>query len=150
MPITDSVGGAIGYKVYEEIEKELKSSNWCTYVTSSGMMSIFSRYRENLPQFLKTKPIIETVSSKLGVGSLILVSLKHEINGVEVSMMVFGENGEDIYFSESILIPKDDIDSIADAVSTWLEMYAKMIPYDAKVNGILGEQITMMRPTTVS
>jgi hypothetical protein len=143
LPVNDSVGGAIGYKVFEEVEKELKKSNWCTYVSSSGMMSIFSRYRENLPQYLKTKGVLETVASKLGVGSLILVNLKHEINGVDASITVFAENGEDIYFSENLLVPKDDIESLSQTVAAWLDIYSKMIPYDAKVTGILGEQITL-------
>ncbi len=143
LPITDSVGGAIGYKVYDEVEKSLKKSNWCSYVSSSGMMSIFSRYRENLPQHLKTKGVLETVSSKLGVGSLILVNLKHEISGVDVSMSVYADNGEDIYFSENLLVRNDDIDSLSEAISVWLDVYSKMIPYDARVNGVLGDQITL-------
>ena len=59
LPITDSVGGAIGFKVFEQIEEELKKSNWCTYVSNAGLIHIFSRYRENLPQYLKQIPKIQ-------------------------------------------------------------------------------------------
>ena len=143
LPITDSVGGAIGYKVFEEVEKDLRKSNWCTYVSNSSLINVFSRYRENLPQYLKTKEVLSTVAEKLQVGSLVLVNLKNEINGVEVSMQVYGENGEDLYFSEKSQLNSDDIETISLAVKNWLLMYSKMIPYDAKINGILGDQITM-------
>ena len=143
LPITDSVGGAIGYKVFEEVEKDLRKSNWCTYVSNSSLINVFSRYRENLPQYLKTKEVLSTVAEKLQVGSLVLVTLKNEINGVEVSMQVYGENGEDLYFSEKSQLNSDDIETITLAVKNWLLMYSKMIPYDAKINGILGDQITM-------
>lgn len=143
LPITDSVGGAIGYKVFEEIERDLKKGNWCTYVSNSGLISVFTKYRENLPQYLKTKDVLATVSEKLKVGSLILVTLKNEINGVDAEMRVYGENGEDLFFSERTLLNNDDIELISQTVKNWLDMYAKMIPYDAKINGILGDQITL-------
>jgi opacity protein-like surface antigen len=143
LPITDSVGGAIGYKVFENIEKGLKKSNWCTYVSNSGLVSVFSKYRENLSQYLKSPQVIKTVADKLKVGSIVLVSLKNELNGVDVELNVFGENGEDLYFSEKILINSDDINEISQAVKNWLDLYSKTIPYDAKINGIIGEQITL-------
>jgi opacity protein-like surface antigen len=143
LPVTDSVGGAIGYKVFEEVEKELKKSNWCTYISNSGLLNVFTRYRESLPQYLKKAEVLATVSEKLKVGSLILVTLKNEINGIEAEINVWGENGSDLYFTEKTLLGNDEIELIAQTVNNWLDMYAKMIPYDAKINGILGDQITL-------
>jgi hypothetical protein len=143
LPITDSVGGAIGFKVFEQVEEELKKSNWCTYISNSNLISVFSRYRENLPQYLKSKEVLVTVSEKLKVGSLILVSLKNEINGIDAEIKIYGENGEDLYFSEKTSLKTDEIDVVSDAINNWLEVYAKTIPYDAKINGVLGDQITL-------
>ena len=143
LPITDSVGGAIGFKVFEEVEEALKKSNWCTYVSNSGMINVFARYRENLPQYLKQKEVLKTVAEKLQVGSIIRVSLVNEIKGVEAHIDIHGEDGEDLYFSEKSLLASDDIEIISQTVKNWLDMYAKMIPYDAKINGILGDQITL-------
>jgi hypothetical protein len=143
LPITDSVGGAVGFKLFEEVEAELKKSQWCTYVSNSGMMSVFTRYRENLPKFLKTKEVIQTVAEKLKVGSIIRISLVHEVNGIEIMMEINGENGEDLLFSEKAILNSDDVDILASTVKNWLDVYSKMIPYDAKINGILGEQITL-------
>ncbi len=143
LPITDSVGGAIGFKVFEQIEAELKKSNWCTYISNSSMINVFSRYRENLPQFLKTKEVIATVAEKLKVGSIIRVGIVNEVKGVELQMEVYGENGEDIYFSEKTIMQSDDIEVISSAIGNWLDTYSKMIPYDAAVTGILGDQITL-------
>ncbi|HXH31983.1 MAG TPA: hypothetical protein VNJ01_14330 [Bacteriovoracaceae bacterium] len=143
LPVTDSVGGAIGYKVFEELELQLKKGNWCTYVSNSGMLNVFSKYRENLPQYLKTKPVIKAVADKLKVGSIIRVAIVNELSGVELQLDVYGEDGEDLYFSEIINLQSDDIDSINSAAKTWLDTYSKTIPYDAKINGILGDQITL-------
>jgi hypothetical protein len=143
LPITDSVGGAIGFKVFEQVEEELKKSNWCTYISNSNLISVFSRYRENLPQYLKSKEVLVTVSEKLKVGSLILVSLKNEINGIDAEIKIFAENGEDLYFSEKSSLKTDEIDVVSEAIKNWLELFAKTIPYDAKINGVLGDQITL-------
>lgn len=143
LPITDSVGGAVGYNLYEMVEKDLKKSNWCTYISNSNLINIFSKYRENLPQYLKTKQVLSTVADKLKVGSLIIIDLKHDINSLEIELNVYGENGEDLYFSEKTMLKKDGIDELSGIVQGWLEVYSKTIPYDAKINGILGDQITM-------
>lgn len=143
LPITDSVGGAIGFKVFEQLEKNLKQSHWCTYVSNSGLIGIFSKYRENLNQHLKEKEVLKTVAEKLKVGSLLRINLISELNGVEVQLEVNGEDGEDLYFSEKTLLGSDDVDLISQTVINWLEMYSRMIPYDAKINGILGDQITL-------
>ncbi len=143
LPITDSVEGAVGFKVFQEVEEGLKTSNWCTYVSNSSMISIFSRYRENLPQYLRSKEVLKTVSEKLNVGSLLLVTIKNEIDGYDMRLTVYGENGEDVYFNENILVKTQDINKMAGVVNNWLEMYAKTIPYDAKINGVLGDQITL-------
>lgn len=143
LPITDSVGGAIGYKIFEEVENHLKKSNWCTYISNSGMINVFSRYRENLPLYLKTKEVLTTVGEKLKVGSIILARMKNELAGTELEMTVYGDNGEDVYFSEKILINGNEVVEISDNIKNWLELYSKIIPYDAKINGILGEQITL-------
>ncbi|WPU65378.1 hypothetical protein [Peredibacter starrii] len=143
LPITDSVGGAIGFKVFEEVESNLKKRNWCTYVSNSSMIGVFSKYRENLPQYLKTKEVLATVADKLKVGSLIRVAIVNELNAVEVQMDVYGENGEDLYFSEKTVLNRDDVEIISQTIANWLDIYAKTIPYDAKINGILGDQITL-------
>lgn len=143
LPVTDSVGGAIGYKVYEEVEKELRQSKWCTFVSNSEMISVFSRYRDNLSTYLKNKEVIQTVAGKLNTGSIIRITLTSELRGVELELTVHGENGEDILFNEKTLLKSNEIPDIVSRVRNWLQMYAKMIPYDATVNGILGDQLTM-------
>ena len=95
LPITDSVGGAIAFKVFENVENQLKKSNWCTYVSNSGLINMFSRYRENLSQYLKQKEVLKTVAEKLQVGSIIRVALVNEIKGVEIQLEVYGDDGED-------------------------------------------------------
>lgn len=143
LPVTDSVGGAIGNKVFNSIERELKRSNWCTYVSNADMVHIFSRYKENLPQYIKQKEVLRVIGERLRVGSIIVVGIKNELNGVDVNLDVFSENGEDVYFSEASSLNRDDIELISDTALNWLDIYARSIPYDAKVTGVLGDQLTL-------
>ena len=143
LPVTDSVGGAIGLKVFDQVERHLKQSNWCTYISNASMINVFSRYRDNLQQHLKQKEVLRTIGDKLKAGSLIRINLVSEITGMDVQLDVVSDNGEDIYFSESSFIKSDDVELISDMLKNWLEVYSKTIPYDAKVNGTLGEQVTL-------
>src|SRR5690606_14205260 len=127
LPVTDSVGGAIGNKVFNSIERELKRSNWCTYVSNADMVHIFSRYKENLPQYIKQKEVLRVIGERLRVGSIIVVGIKNELNGVDVNLDVFSENGEDVYFSEASSLNRDDIELISDTALNWLDIYARSI-----------------------
>lgn len=143
LPVTDSVGGAIGFKVFEELERDLKTSDWCSYISNASMINVFSRYRDNLPQHLKNPEVLKTVGDRLKVGSIIRVTLVSELRGVELELSVHGENGEDLYFQEKMSISSDDINAITSRIQNWLDTYSKTIPYDAAVTGILGDQLTM-------
>lgn len=143
LPITDSVGGAIASKVFSQLENDLKDGNWCQYQSNSSLLGIFSRYRENLPQHLKQPEVIKVVADKLKAGSIIRVNLVSEINGLEIQLDVIGATGEDLLYSEKNLVEKNDVDIAAQTIRNWLEVYGKLIPYDGKITGILGEQITL-------
>jgi hypothetical protein len=143
LPITDSVGGGIAYKVHEELETYLKNSSWCYYRSNSGLISIFSKFRNNLPTHLKNKEVLKVVSQKAKAGSIIRINLTSHISGIEVQMDIVGDNGEDIYFSEKVLLDKDDITLIVRTVKNWFNLYEKNIPYDGRVIGVLGDQITI-------
>ncbi len=142
LPVTDSVGGAIGFKVFEELESGLRQSTWCTYISNSSMMGVFTRYKDNLAKHLKEPEVVKTVSDKLKVGSLLRVNIVSELKGIELQLEVVGENGVDLYFSEKMQLDSDETEQISQAVKNWLDVYSKQIPYDGKVTGILGEQIT--------
>lgn len=142
LPVTDSVGGAIGFKVFEEVEAGLRKSTWCTYISNSSMMGVFTRYKDNLPKFLKEPEVVKTVADKLKVGSILRVNIISELKGIELQLDVVGENGVDLYFSEKMVLESDDIEVISQSIKNWLDVYSKQIPYDGKVTGILGEQIT--------
>jgi hypothetical protein len=143
LPITDSVEGAVGFKVFQEVETELKKVYWCNYVSNSGLINIFTRYRENLSQHLKTKEVLKVVAEKLKAGTIIRINLVHDIDSVEVQLDIYGDNGEDLYFSEKKLLKNDDTISISEVIKAWLETYSKLIPYDARVIGVLGDQVTL-------
>ncbi len=146
LPITDNAGSSFGFKVYEEIEKYLKEKRWCEYKSSSEVISIFSRYRDQLDAYLDDPNVIKTVADRLKVGTIIKVKLKYEVDKIEVTLEIFGENGSDIYFSEKMVVDKIELYPVKSAVENWLDIYETNIPYDGKILGILGDQVTVSIP----
>lgn len=146
LPITDGVGGAIANPVFIEVEKRIKAGQYCTYISNADLLNIFSRYKSNLAGHLKSAEVLKVVSDKLNVGSIIRVNIINEIDGVELEMQVYGGNGTDSYFHEKKSLPSDDVDEIVIQLVKWIRDYDKIIPYDALVLGVLGEQVTIDLP----
>jgi hypothetical protein len=48
LPIQDSVGGAVAFKVFEEIERYLKESEWCYYRSNSEILSTIPYSNDSL------------------------------------------------------------------------------------------------------
>jgi hypothetical protein len=142
LPITDSLDNSMGYKTYSEIEQYLQNSSWCNYRSSSELLGVFKRYRHNLKQHLQDPKVLNVVANKVNAGSLIRVDITPEIRGITISIDIIGDNGEDIYFSEKTLLTSRETSLITQTIINWLELYQKNIPYDGKVIGVLGEQIT--------
>lgn len=142
LPITDNAGSSLGFNVFEEVEKYLKTAGWCDYKSSSEVISIFSKYRDQLDSYLDDPSVIKTVADRLRVGSLIRIKLKYEVDKIDVNLEVYGEDGKEVYFSEKAVLNKVDVYSIKSRVESWLEIYEASIPYDGKVLGVLGDQIT--------
>lgn len=148
LPVTDSAGNSLGFKVYENLEGYLKSANWCDYVSSAELIEVFSKYREGLEAHLKDQNVLSTVAQRLQAGSIIRLDLDYEINQVTVQMDVVGENGADVYFSEKTVVDARSAGAaeVAQTAKAWLELYESSIPYDGKVLGILGDQVTFSYP----
>lgn len=146
LPVTDGVGGAIANPVFIEVEKRIKAGQYCSYISNSDLLHIFSRYKNNLANHLKSPEVLKVVGEKLNVGSLIRVNIVNEVNGVEVEMEVHGNNGTDSYFHEKKSLGTDDVDEIVIQISKWISDYNKNVPYDALVLGVLGEQVNIDLP----
>src|SRR5690554_5419392 len=146
LPVTDTAGDSLGYKVFEELESYLKEENWCDYVSSSELIEVFSRYRDGLKLHLKEPKVIATVAQRLNAGTIIRLDLEYEINQARVSLDVVGENGQDLYFSEKALLEEPKASEVAQLAQRWLEIYEATIPYEGKVLGVLGDQVTFSFP----
>jgi len=142
LPITDTAGNSLGFKVYEELERYLKKEKWCDYKSSGDVIEIFGKYREKLPEYLQDENVIKSVADRLKVGTIIRVTLEYEIDSLKINVDVIGENGIDKYLSEKAIINKIDSDQAVTTITNWLETFRAIIPYDGKVLGVLGDQIT--------
>ena len=107
LPVTDTVGHALGYRVYERLEEYLKDTNWCDYKTTAPLLGIFSKYRERLTEHLKDPKVVRTVVNKLKVGSIFRVEMKFLVNKAEIELEVLGENGIDLFLKEKAVIGYD-------------------------------------------
>lgn len=146
LPISDDIGSSLAFKVFDNLEGYLKSAGWCDYKSSADVLGIFSKYRNNLESYLEDENVIRTVADRLKVGTLIKVKLKLEVDKVNIHLKIIGENGSDIYFDEKTILNKVDPYDINTALVSWLELYEVSIPYDGKVLGVLGDQLTFTFP----
>ena len=142
LPITDTAGNSLGYTVYNKLERKIQEEGWCRYKSSSEVIGIFSKYRDRLPEYLQNENVLKTVADRMQVGTIIRVSLKYEVDKLEIQLDIIGENGKDIYMSEKTIINSIDADMAANTINNWLELYEATIPYDGKVIGVLGDQVT--------
>lgn len=143
LPIRDSVGGALGFKVFEEVENYLKDSDWCYYTSNSEILNILSNYKRNLDTVLTNPKVLKIISEKTQTGSLLKVDIINEVKGVNLSIKVLGENGSDIYFKEQTRLNTDDPKVLSQTVKNWLSVYEKQIPYDGLIIGVLGNQFSV-------
>jgi hypothetical protein len=143
LPVSDSVGGVLGYKVFEEVEYFLRQSSWCYYRSNSDIIDILSNYKSNLHDHLQNAEVLRILSEKTNAGSLIRIKVFSEVGVTNIAMDVIAENGSDIYFKETTRITTDNITSISQVLKNWLNEYEKRIPYDARVVGVLGDQFTI-------
>ncbi|WP_127715515.1 outer membrane protein [Halobacteriovorax sp. HLS] len=143
LPIKDSVGGAIGFKVYERVEKYLRRSEWCYYKHNSEIINILGNYKKNLDEHLANPEVIKIVAQKTKAGSIIKASVESVGKGVNVSLEVLGDNGTDVYFKEKLQLTTNDPVMIAQTIMNWLDLYEKNIPYDGRILGVLGNQFTV-------
>lgn len=143
LPVRDSIGGALGFKVFEDVELYLKDSGWCYYTSNSEILNILSNYKKNLDSILENPRVIKIISEKTGTGSLIKVEIINQIKGVDLAIRVVGQNGEDVYFKERTRLNTDDPKVLSQTIKNWLNIYEKQIPYDGRITGVLGNQFSL-------
>lgn len=143
LPIKDTVGGAVAYRVFEELEKYLKDGDWCYYQSNSEILDILGNFKKNLDTYLENPKVLKILSEKTKAGSLIRIKIDTQSRGTELQIKVIGENGEDVYFSEKTVLNTDENTVIVQTLKNWLELFEKTIPYDARIIGVLGNQYTI-------
>ena len=79
LPVRDSVGGALGFKVFEDVERYLKDSDWCYYTSNSEILNILSNYKRNLDSVLTNPEVLKIISEKTKTGSLMKVDIVNQV-----------------------------------------------------------------------
>jgi hypothetical protein len=143
LPIKDNLGGALSYKIFNDVEQVLKNSDWCVYKSNSEIMNILSNHRSNLDNLMEDPDVLKVISEKTGAGSLIKVDVIKEVKGVQIGLKVYGDNGVDLYFKEQTDSTNDDYKVLSQIIKNWLEVYSTQIPYEGRIIGVLGSQFTI-------
>lgn len=143
LPVKDHVDGAIGFKVFQEVEIYLRESEWCYYRPNSEILNVLGSYKRNLDDHLQNPDVLKVLAAKTQAGSLIKIKIDKAVNGATVEIKILGENGEDVFLSESTRLDTDEITVIAQTIKNWLDIYEKNIPYDSRIIGVLGNQFTI-------
>lgn len=143
LPIADNLDGALAFQVYERVEQYLKTSNWCEYTSNSEVMNILANFRQNLREHLANPGVLTAIGEKVKAGSLIRVVLDNDVSAVEIKIVIFASNGQDVLFKETTRLNSNAVELIGQTIINWLEVYEKSIPYQGRVLGALGDQVTI-------
>lgn len=143
LPVEDQVGGAVGFGVFQEVEKYLKNSEWCFYKHNSEILNILSHYRKRLDDHLGNPEVLKILADKTKSGSIIKLKISRDIKKVNVEIKIVASNGEDVLYRNKSFAESDSIEVIAQIIKNWLEAYKARIPYDGRIVGVLGTQFTM-------
>ena len=142
LPVIDSTDKSMAFMIFEEVEEYLKESDWCYYRSNSGIIDILGNYKR-LSSHLKNTEVLKLIGQKAKAGSLIKISLVSAVSGIEIEMTIIGDNGEDIYFSEKKSFSSVDTIQVAKIIKNWLTEYGRIIPYQGRIKGILGDQFSV-------
>ncbi len=143
LPIIEMPENKLSFKIFEDVENFLKDSTWCSYRSNSELINILGQYSKNYESHLKNKDVLKVISDKTKSGTMIRIELVDQIQGLDVSVEVVGENGEDVYFKEKAQLKNKDVDLVSRTIKNWLDVYEKSIPYDGRIKGVLGDQFTI-------
>jgi hypothetical protein len=143
LPVEDTFQDTISFKVFLEIENYLKESDWCYYKYNSEILNILGGYKNNLSSHLRNKIILKLVADKTKAGSLIKIRLIKKSKGIRLKLIIYGANGGDKYFDETIDLETIDLNLVSRTIKNWLNIFSKDIPYDGQIVGILGDQFTI-------
>ena len=143
LPVTDNVQSSLAFRVFEQIDRELKVSSWCSYRSNTGILSVFSNYRDKVDQILDKPEVLQVVGEKLNVGSIIRIGLESSVGGIAARLIVYGDEGTYVFFDEQSFLQDDKLEVIIQQLKNWLIEYSKQIPYDGQVIGVLGDQVTV-------
>lgn len=143
LPISDSVEGKISFPVFQQLEEQLKESEWCYYRHNSEIIDILGNYKRNITNYLQNKEVLKLIAEKTNSGTLIRVDIISQVEGVDLLVEVMGANGEDLYFREKTKLDSAEPALIAQTINNWLRVYEKVIPYDGRIIGVLGGTVTI-------
>ena len=143
LPISDNIGDAISFKVYEDLEKYLKRSDWCYYRSNSEIINILKNYKKSLSSYIQNTDVLKLIAEKTKAGSLIKINLNISMRGVDIEVIIYGSSGDDLYFKESTQLNTKDTTVISQTIKNWLDVYEKTIPFDGSITGIIGDQFTV-------
>ncbi|MCY4643624.1 MAG: hypothetical protein OXB88_03310, partial [Bacteriovoracales bacterium] len=126
------------------MERYLKGSNWCYYKSNSNTLTLLQSYRPNLDFHLENPELLRKIAYQTKSGTLIRIKILSWLEeGIDLSMDIVGENGRDIFFSETRRIKEKGIEAIAQTIIDWLKVYKKTIPYDGRVLEVWGRKFSI-------
>ena len=147
-PVTDSVGGALGFAVYQKIEQKLLNVTWCQYRHNSEILNILNDYSKEIRDHLHNREVLQLLGEKSKSGSVIRVDVAKAAGQYTYLVDVIDANTAEIVFSQKGLSESDAIELLVSQIMTALHDYSKEIPYDGLITGVLGDQFTTDIPNS--
>lgn len=143
LPLSDSASSSVSYEVYDKLDKYLKKEELgFKYISSNKIYNILSRYRSNLHYYLQEPSVLQLISEKLQVGSLIRGHIDYEVDHCVLHISIFTNLGRELFFKESLRLDTKEIDKITNTYINWIKLFNTKIGYDGIIKGVLGKEVT--------
>ncbi len=119
--------------IREQFLKKVENGKWCYLRNDKKFFDILGKYGSNLDQYLQTPDVLRTISKKLSAGTMIKVNIEKMALGTRLNLIVYGENGFNVYFKRAEILNKSTPEYITDVLFKWLLQYVHQMPMDAVV-----------------
>jgi len=129
-------------EIHNEIKKYLLESSWCDYSSGNKIKRIIEDFKKkNTGIADDDKSVLKSIAEETRSGTLIKVKILHHKTGVILKIVIYGANGEDIYFQRDTYLKNAfNAETITSLLKVWLKEYRWLIPYDGKILNVFQEQ----------
>lgn len=146
LPILSDLNNSQNKEIEVLVEDLLEKDKVIQYKKHDGLKATLNKYGANLDEALYSDKVLQVISNKLLVGSLIRVDVRKFLLGYKVKMDIVSPKG-DVLISRDKIIYKDSAVLVSNIIVFWVQQFLKQIPFDAVIVDVDEDEVLVDYPT---